>query len=90
MGGEEGDMFRYFKTLMINGLYTLRKHAEYLITMIEIMSDGAGFSCFRRKEVIEELKERFKCCYSEDQCIEKVGSMVEYSMGNWKIGRAHV
>jgi len=85
MGGVESDMFSYFKSLFIQGLFKLRTHTEALINMVEIMANGSNFPCFRKNEVaINELKERFKCCYSDDECLRTVESMIYYSMGNWR------
>lgn len=85
MGGVDSDMFAYFKSLLIQGLYMLRTYTRPLTTLVEVMADGSSFPCFRnRKAAVEQLKKRFKCCYSEDECIKAVESMISYSMGNWR------
>lgn len=38
IGGQESDMFEYFKSLMIRGLIEVRKHLDELIDLIKIMA----------------------------------------------------
>lgn len=40
MGGENSDMFAYFKILLLQGLLAARKHNEKIISLVEIMSSG--------------------------------------------------
>ena len=85
MDGPESEMFLYFKALLIKGMYELRTHAESLIMLVEVMSKGSRFPCFSGGETgIEGLRERLRCCYSEEQCISEVENMLYYSMGNWR------
>lgn len=39
MGGEQSPMFEYFKSLLIRGLFEIRKHMDELIILISIMQD---------------------------------------------------
>ena len=39
MGGEHSPMFEYFKSLLIRGLFEVRKHMDELIVLIQIMGD---------------------------------------------------
>jgi len=85
MGGPESEMFLYFKGLLIKGMYELRLHVESLIMLIETMSKSSNFLCFSAGESeIKALRDRFHCCYSEEQCMAKVENMIYYSMGNWR------
>lgn len=40
MGGLDGDMFNYYKMLMLQGLIAARKHMEKVIQIVEIMHQG--------------------------------------------------
>ena len=40
MGGEGGDMFEYFKILILQGLVAARKHQEQFVNLIDIMRAG--------------------------------------------------
>lgn len=41
MGGQDGDMFNYYKMLMLQGLIAARKHMEKVIQIVEIMQQGS-------------------------------------------------
>ena len=38
MGGESSPLFEYFKSLLIRGLFEVRKHLEEMIILIQIMA----------------------------------------------------
>lgn len=38
MGGENSPMFEYFKSLLIRGLFEVRKHLDELLVLIQIMA----------------------------------------------------
>lgn len=40
MGGLDGDMFIYYKMLMLQGLVAARKHMEKVVQIVEIMQQG--------------------------------------------------
>lgn len=40
MGGPDGDMFNYYKMLMLQGLIAARKHMESVLQIVEIMQQG--------------------------------------------------
>lgn len=40
MGGLDGDMFIYYKMLMLQGLIAARKHMEKVLQIVEIMQQG--------------------------------------------------
>lgn len=85
MDGPEGEMFLYYKALLIKGLYELRTHLESLIMITETMFKGSRFPCFSGGEWgIDGLRDRLKCSYSQEQCIAEVENMVYYSMNNWR------
>lgn len=46
MGGENSDMFAYFKILLLQGLLAARKHNEKIISLVEIMSSGMSHRLF--------------------------------------------
>lgn len=43
MGGQDGDMFNYYKMLMLQGLIAARKHMEKVIQIVEIMQQGSVY-----------------------------------------------
>uniref|UniRef100_A0A8C5NZV7 Phosphatidylinositol 4-kinase beta n=1 Tax=Jaculus jaculus TaxID=51337 RepID=A0A8C5NZV7_JACJA len=46
MGGLNGDMFNYYKMLMLQGLIAARKHMDKVVQIVEIMQQG-GCRCSR-------------------------------------------
>ena len=38
LGGQDSSMFLYYKTLLIRGLFEVRKHMEELLVTIKIMA----------------------------------------------------
>lgn len=49
MGGLDGDMFNYYKMLMLQGLIAARKHMDRVVQIVEIMQQGAaGAGGFRK------------------------------------------
>ncbi len=52
MGGQDGDMFKYFKILILQGLVAARKHSDKIMSLVDIMRAGER----QRKE----LKSIFK------------------------------
>ena len=46
MGGLDGDMFNYYKMLMLQGLIAARKHMDKVVQIVEIMQQGGpGRTC---------------------------------------------
>ncbi|XP_057166264.1 phosphatidylinositol 4-kinase beta isoform X9 [Ursus arctos] len=42
MGGLDGDMFNYYKMLMLQGLIAARKHMDKVVQIVEIMQQGVS------------------------------------------------
>lgn len=42
MGGLHGDMFNYYKMLMLQGLIAARKHMDKVVQIVEIMQQGGA------------------------------------------------
>ena len=40
MGGQNSDMFKYFKILILQGLVAARKHSDKLMSLVDIMRSG--------------------------------------------------
>ncbi|XP_077404128.1 phosphatidylinositol 4-kinase beta-like isoform X5 [Vanacampus margaritifer] len=67
MGGLDGDMFVYYKMLMLQGLVAARKHMDKVLHMVEIMQQGSHLPCFQGSGTIRGLKERFHMSLTEEQ-----------------------
>ena len=40
MGGQDSDMFKYFKILILQGLVAAKKHSDKLTSLVDIMRAG--------------------------------------------------
>ncbi|MBN3300009.1 PI4KB kinase, partial [Amia calva] len=80
MGGLDGDMFNYYKMLMLQGLIAARKHMEKVVQIVEIMQQGSQLPCFHGSSTIRNLKERFHMNLTEEQLQVLVEQMVDGSM----------
>ncbi|XP_030640156.1 phosphatidylinositol 4-kinase beta isoform X2 [Chanos chanos] len=80
MGGLDGDMFNYYKMLMLQGLIAARKHMEKVVQIVEIMQQGSHLPCFHGSSTIRNLKERFHMSLTEEQLQALVEQMVDGSM----------
>ncbi|KAJ8967925.1 hypothetical protein NQ314_002584 [Rhamnusium bicolor] len=81
MGGENSDMFEYFKILILQGLIAARKHHGMIITLVEIMRSGSQLPCFKSgTSTVQNLKNRFHMSMTEEQLRLEVNRMVEGSI----------
>ncbi|XP_048144645.1 LOW QUALITY PROTEIN: phosphatidylinositol 4-kinase beta [Corvus hawaiiensis] len=80
MGGPDGDMFNYYKMLMLQGLIAARKHMDRVVQIVEIMQQGSQLPCFHGSSTIRHLKERFHMNLTEEQLQLLVEQMVDGSM----------
>ncbi|KAM8921740.1 phosphatidylinositol 4-kinase beta isoform 3-T3 [Pelodytes ibericus] len=80
MGGLDGDMFNYYKMLMLQGLIAARKHMDRVLQVVEIMQQGSQLPCFHGSSTIRTLKERFHMNMTEEQLQVLVEQMVDGSM----------
>ncbi|XP_061764502.1 phosphatidylinositol 4-kinase beta-like isoform X2 [Nerophis ophidion] len=80
MGGLEGDMFLYYKMLMLQGLIAARKYMDKVLHIVEIMQQGSQLACFHGSGTIRGLKERFHMSLTEEQLQVLVEQLVDGSM----------
>ncbi|KAM9309372.1 LOW QUALITY PROTEIN: phosphatidylinositol 4-kinase beta [Pholidichthys leucotaenia] len=80
MGGPDGDMFNYYKMLMLQGLIASRKHMDRVLQVVEIMQQGSQLPCFHGSSTLRGLKERFHMSLTEEQLQLLVDQLVDGSM----------
>eukprot|EP00026_Physarum_polycephalum_P002185 Phypoly_transcript_02190.p1 GENE.Phypoly_transcript_02190~~Phypoly_transcript_02190.p1 ORF type:complete len:886 (+),score=181.00 Phypoly_transcript_02190:128-2785(+) len=85
MGGVQSDMFKYFKTLLLSGLLEVRRHADELLLLVDVMTTHSKMACFSRggAQVLAGLRERLALDKSEEQCIGLVDTLVYNAMRSW-------
>jgi len=83
MGGDGGDMFEYFKILILQGLVAARKHQDKFTSLIDIMRAGSQLPCFNNSSsTVQAMKNRFHLNLTEDQLHSLVDSMVDQSLNS--------
>jgi phosphatidylinositol kinase/protein kinase (PI-3 family) len=83
MGGQEGDMFKYFKILILQGLVAARKHSDKLTSLVDIMRAGSQLPCFTSSSsAVQSMKARFHMNLTEDQLHALVETMVSQSINS--------
>uniref|UniRef100_A0A4W6DLT2 Phosphatidylinositol 4-kinase beta n=1 Tax=Lates calcarifer TaxID=8187 RepID=A0A4W6DLT2_LATCA len=80
MGGPDGDMFNYYKMLMLQGLIAARKHMDRVLQIVEIMQQGSQLPCFHGSSTMRGLKERFHMSLTEEQLQLLIDQLVDGSM----------
>ena len=86
MGGQRSQALRRFKSLMIKGFMALRKHAEQIISLVEMtMMSNKNLACFSRgRVVVEDLRERFKMDETDFNAKKFIFDLIEQSTDHWR------
>lgn len=83
MGGQDSDMFKYFKILILQGLVAAKKHSDKLTSLVDIMRAGSQLPCFTSSSsTVQNMKARFHMSLTEDQLHALVDSMVAQSINS--------
>merc|ERR1711915_367522 len=81
MGGAGGDMFEYFKILILQGLVAARKHQDKFTSLVDIIRAGSQLPCFSNSSsTVQAMKSRFHLNMTEDQLHTFVDTMVNQSI----------
>eukprot|EP00095_Tigriopus_kingsejongensis_P010476 maker-scaffold1269_size51662-snap-gene-0.14 protein:Tk10476 transcript:maker-scaffold1269_size51662-snap-gene-0.14-mRNA-1 annotation:"phosphatidylinositol 4-kinase beta" len=83
MGGQDSDMFKYFKILILQGLVAAKKHSDKITAIVDIIHAGAQLPCFTSSaSAVQAMKARFHMNLTEEQLHALVDSMVEQSINS--------
>jgi len=83
MGGEGGDMFEYFKILILQGLVAARKHHDKFTNLVDIMRAGSQLPCFNNSSsTVLAMKARFHLNLTEEKLHSLVDTMVQQSINS--------
>lgn len=81
MGGLGGDMFEYFKILILQGLVAARKHQDKFTSLVDIIRAGSQLPCFSNSSsTVQAMKGRFHLNLTEEQLHSLVDTMVDQSI----------
>lgn len=86
MDGEQSEMFKYFRNLLIKGMIESKKHVESFVKIVEIMSHGSKMPCFDNKDIggiISKLRERFGEAKNDTEFPKIVDDLIYKSKDNF-------
>jgi phosphatidylinositol 4-kinase len=85
LGGPEGEDFKKFKELMKDAFQALRREAERLITLVELMGRESKMPCYGGGllNVVSALRARFVLEKSKEEAREWVEDLVNKSIGSY-------
>ena len=85
MGGIDSEMFGYFKMLLLQGFLEIRKHADALCLLLEMMGPESNLPCLRDYDrAVSDLRERMQLPKTDEKCLAFIDSLVYYSQNNWR------
>lgn len=84
MGGPNSQMFEYYKSLLLRGLLTARKHHDRILTLVEILITSPSMaSCFTNPaSIMRSLRDRFHMNMTEEALRDHLHSMVVASLNS--------
>ena len=83
MGGPDGDMFQYFRTLVRQGFVASRKHMGEILPLLEIILPESKLPCLvGGKEAVKAFEDRFCLTMTEEALTAHVEQLVEGSLSS--------
>lgn len=83
LGGMGSSKFEEFRQLMRSAFKDVRKEAERIIMIVELMAQGSRLPCFALgEEAANQLRQRFQLSLSSEQCDEFVDRLILNSAGS--------
>eukprot|EP00042_Codosiga_hollandica_P037546 m.297201 g.297201 ORF g.297201 m.297201 type:complete len:96 (+) comp55163_c0_seq64:1877-2164(+) len=79
MDGQDSDMFKYFKFLLVRGFLAARKHHERFVVIVDIMQQESHMPCFSGRDTIKAFEERFQMHLTEDQLLSHVDGVRSFT-----------
>lgn len=72
LGGIDGQMYLEFKKLFVKGFLALRKHADKILLLVEMMQKDSRLACFASngEYAVQALRDRFQLSLTEPQVAE--------------------
>jgi phosphatidylinositol 4-kinase len=85
LGGVDGGYFAKFKELMKDAFQALRREAERIVTLVELMGKESRMPCFNGglPSVVASLRARFVLEKSQEEAREWVEDLVTKSVGSY-------
>lgn len=85
LGGQEGEAFNQFKELMKDAFQALRREAERIVTLVELMGRESRMPCYGGglPSVVAALRARFVLEKSKEEARDFVEELVAKSVGSY-------
>lgn len=85
MGGVDSEAFALFRTLCKQAFQALRKSADNLVLLVELMGKESRMPCFSSGAIYatSQLKQRFVLQMSEQEAGDFVDVLVQKSLGSY-------
>lgn len=79
IGGRESENFRYFTKIIIEGALAIRKNADTVYTLVEIMSYRSTLPCFQGNvsSILNSLKDRMFLNIPEDKVASTLETIID-------------
>ena len=85
MGGVDSEMFGYYKILLLQGFLEIRKHADELCLILEMIGPVTNLPCLRDFDrAVSEFKDRLQLAKTDEKCIAFIDSLVYAAQNNWR------
>ena len=85
IGGRSSSNFQYFVKIITEGAITLRRNAETVLTLVEVMSYQSTLPCFEGNldYIISSLRDRLFLNVSEEALPARIETMVESAYNHY-------
>ena len=83
MGGQNSNMFMYYRILLFQGFTSLKKHVEGFVTFMEIMMENSMLPCFLKFD-LAQFEDRFKPILTDSEREDYVKKLIDQSLNNWR------
>ena len=89
MGGYSGDMFSYFKSLMISGILVLRKYYSEFYPLIQMMIPGKQIEVYGESEekVLADFSSRLFVNLEINQVEKMIENIIDDAADNWRTNK---
>jgi phosphatidylinositol 4-kinase len=85
MGGTDGDLFRYFRILMLQGFLAARKHMDKIMPILEIILPESKLPCLVGGQVaVDAFRARFALTMTEEDLTIHVNALIDASLASMR------
>jgi phosphatidylinositol 4-kinase len=83
MGGPDGDMFKYFRSLLLQGFLAARKHMGEILPLLAIILPESKLPCLvGGQEAVKAFEDRFALTMTEEAIVVHVNGLIDSSLSS--------